>query len=62
MADNNERVEWTGTPSQWQNLGWFLSCLLVILLWVYYSALILFFGAELTQVYANHFGSKIKAS
>lgn len=34
----------------------------VILLWVYYSSLILFFGAELTQVYANHFGSKIRAS
>lgn len=30
MADSNERVEWTGTPSQWQNLGWFLSCLLLI--------------------------------
>ena len=30
MADSTERVEWTGTPSQWQNLGWFLSCLLVI--------------------------------
>ncbi len=25
----------------------------VILLWVYYSAQILFFGAEFTQVYAN---------
>lgn len=25
-----ERVEWTGTPSQMQNLGWFLSCLLLI--------------------------------
>jgi uncharacterized membrane protein YdbT with pleckstrin-like domain len=30
MAETNERVEWTGTPSQWQNLGWFLSCLLLI--------------------------------
>ncbi len=29
MADT-ERVEWTGTPSQMQNLGWFLSCLLLI--------------------------------
>ena len=29
MADS-ERVEWTGTPSQMQNLGWFLSCLLLI--------------------------------
>jgi membrane protein len=33
--------------------------LVVILLWVYYSAQILFFGAEFTQVYANRFGSKI---
>jgi membrane protein len=31
----------------------------VLLVWVYYSAQILFFGAELTQVYANFFGSKI---
>jgi uncharacterized membrane protein YdbT with pleckstrin-like domain len=29
MADT-ERVEWTGTPSQMQNLGWFIACLLVI--------------------------------
>jgi membrane protein len=31
----------------------------VLLVWVYYSAQILFFGAELTQVYANQYGSKI---
>jgi membrane protein len=31
----------------------------VLLVWVYYSAQILFFGAELTQVYANEYGSKI---
>lgn len=31
----------------------------VLLVWVYYSAQILFFGAELTQVYANHYGSRI---
>ena len=31
----------------------------VLLVWTYYSAQILFFGAELTQVYANRFGSKI---
>lgn len=34
----------------------------VVLLWVYYSALILFLGAELTQAYANHFGSKIRTA
>lgn len=26
----DERIEWSGHPSQWQNLGWFLLCLLVI--------------------------------
>ncbi|AFZ18339.1 YihY/virulence factor BrkB family protein [Allocoleopsis franciscana] len=31
----------------------------VLLLWVNYSAQILFFGAELTQVYANKYGSHI---
>ena len=25
-----ERVEWTGTPSQWQNAGWFIASVLVI--------------------------------
>ena len=30
MASTSERIEWTGTPSQWQNLGWFLSCLLLV--------------------------------
>ena len=29
----------------------------VILLWTYYSSQILFFGAEITQVYARNFGS-----
>lgn len=36
--------------------------LAVVLIWVYYSAQILFFGAEFTQVYANRYGSKIVAS
>lgn len=35
--------------------------LIVLLLWVYYSAQILFLGAEFTQVYANKFGSHIIA-
>jgi membrane protein len=34
--------------------------LVVLLLWVYYSALILFFGAELTRAYARHFGERIQ--
>lgn len=33
--------------------------LVLLLLWIYYSAQILFFGAECTQVYANKYGSKI---
>lgn len=35
--------------------------LVVLLLWLYYSAQILFFGAEFTQVYANRLGSRIVA-
>src|SRR5205823_4948647 len=31
----------------------------VLLLWIYYSAQILLFGAEFTQVYAARFGSRI---
>lgn len=33
---------------------------IVFLLWVYYSSIILFFGAEMTQVYANRFGAGIE--
>ncbi|HEY0984142.1 YihY/virulence factor BrkB family protein [Schlesneria sp. T3-172] len=33
--------------------------LIVLLVWVYYSAQIIFFGAEFTQVYANRYGGKI---
>lgn len=32
--------------------------MVLILLWVYYSAQILFFGAEVTKVYATRFGTK----
>lgn len=34
----------------------------VLLLWIYYSSLILFFGAEFTQVYAKKTGSSIAPS
>jgi membrane protein len=34
--------------------------LVVLLLWVYYSAQILLFGAEFTQAYANRYGSRIE--
>jgi len=33
--------------------------LIIILLWIFYSAQILLFGAEFTQVYARRYGSKI---
>lgn len=33
--------------------------LVIVLAWVYYSAQILFFGAEFTQVYATKYGSRI---
>jgi len=33
--------------------------LVVLLVWVYYSAQILFFGAEFTKAYADHFGTRI---
>ena len=34
--------------------------LIIILAWVYYSALILFFGAQLTRLYVSRFGAKPK--
>jgi membrane protein len=36
--------------------------LVIILLWIYYSTQILFFGAEFTKVYANAYGSHIVPS
>ncbi|MGO9578568.1 MAG: YihY/virulence factor BrkB family protein [Desulfobaccales bacterium] len=36
------------------------SSLAIILMWVYYSAQIFFIGAELTRVYANRYGSRVK--
>lgn len=33
--------------------------LIIVLLWVYYSSIILYFGAEFTKVYALAFGNKI---
>ena len=33
--------------------------LLVLLLWIYYAAQLLFFGAEFTQAYAREYGSRI---
>jgi len=36
------------------------SSLMIILLWVYYSALIVFLGAEFTVVYVATYGSRLK--
>ncbi len=36
--------------------------LVVLLLWLYYSCLIMFFGAEFTHVFAIHYGSHARAS
>jgi len=48
----------TGAASTYGAAG----SLIVVLLWVYYSAQIFFFGAEFTQVYANRFGGRIRPS
>jgi membrane protein len=36
--------------------------LVVILLWIYYSSIILYFGAEFTKAYAAEFGGRILPS
>lgn len=53
-------------------LGWYLGrsttvsaygaagSMVLILLWVYYSAQILFFGAEMTKVYAMRYGTRVR--
>lgn len=49
-------IETTGTQSTYGAAG----SMIVILTWIYYTAAILYFGAEFTQAYANHFGIKIE--
>jgi membrane protein len=34
--------------------------LIIILVWVYYTAAILYIGAEFTRVYADFYGTKIQ--
>ena len=36
--------------------------IILLLLWIYYSCLIFFFGAEFTQVYALRYGHRIQPS
>jgi membrane protein len=49
-------IETTSTGSTYGAAG----SLIVILVWIYYTAAILYFGAEFTQVYAEHYGIKIE--
>lgn len=49
-------ISTTGTGSTYGAAG----SLIVILVWVYYTAAILYFGAEFTQVYAEEKGIKIE--
>jgi membrane protein len=37
-----------------------IGAVVLILIWVYYSAVVFFFGAELTWVYSNRYGSRIE--
>jgi membrane protein len=49
-------IDTTATSSTYGAAG----SMIVILTWIYYTAAILYFGAEFTQAYANHFGIKIE--
>ncbi|WP_234736994.1 YihY/virulence factor BrkB family protein [Tellurirhabdus bombi] len=49
-------IETTSTGSTYGAAG----ALIVILVWIYYTAAILYFGAEFTQAYANLYGIKIE--
>lgn len=48
--------------SAWASSYGVAGSLIVLLVWVYYSAQIVFFGAEFTQVYANRYGNRIVPS
>lgn len=49
-------IETTGTGSTYGAAG----SLIVILVWIYYTSAILYFGAEFTRVYAEDYGHKIE--
>lgn len=49
-------LEKTGAASPYGAAG----SLILILLWVYYSAIILYFGAEFTKTYAEYVGARIE--
>jgi membrane protein len=44
--------------SGWASLYGAAGSLVALLLWIYYSALIFYFGAELTQVVRNYYSKK----
>lgn len=49
-------IEYSGTGTAYGAAG----SLIVILVWVYYTAAILYFGAEFTRVYAEYLGARIE--
>ncbi len=49
-------IQTTGTGSTYGAAG----SLIVILVWIYYTSAILYFGAEFTRVYAEDYGHKIE--
>ncbi|HEX9980649.1 MAG TPA: YihY/virulence factor BrkB family protein [Flavobacterium sp.] len=49
-------IETTGTASAYGAAG----SLIIILVWVYYTAAIMYLGAEFTRVYAEHIGLRIR--
>jgi membrane protein len=49
-------IHYSGTASAYGAAG----SLIVILVWVYYTAAILYFGAEFTRVYAEYVGARIE--
>lgn len=51
-------IDVTSTGSAYGAAG----SLIVILVWVYYTAAILYFGAEFTKIYAEYMGAKIEPS
>ena len=54
-------LQWyLGTSEPGSQLGSAAASLAVLLVWVYYSALIVLFGAEVTQVYATEYGHGIR--
>lgn len=54
----NLYIQTTGAGSPYGAAG----SIIVILLWVYFTAAILYFGAEFTRAYANFIGAKVRPS